>query len=156
MKILVVYYSRTGHTKKIGDMIADALKCDHEEIVDTKKRSGIWGWLTLGKDATKKDLTKIKPPKNNPSSYDMVVIGTPIHSWGLSSPVRTYIRENKDKFKNVAFFCTCDSSGMERAFSDMEKESGKKPVDTMSITKKELKNRDYTKKINQFIKSIKS
>lgn len=154
MKILVVYYSRTGHTKKIGDMMADDLKCDHEEIVDLKKRTGFWGWFSLGKDATKKDITKIESPKNNPSSYDMVVIGTPIHSWGLSSPVRTYIRENKDKFKNVAFFCTCGGSGMERAFQDMETESGKKPVAIMAIRERDLKEKKYSEKINQFIKSI--
>ena len=135
-------------------MIADTLKCDREEIVDLKKRSGIWGWLTLGKDASRKDVTKIEPSKNDASNYGLVIIGTPVHSWGLSAPVRTYIRENKDKFKNVAFFCTCGGSGMERAFRDMETESGKKPLAVMTLKEKELKKGDHAGKISQFIKGI--
>ena len=34
MKQLVVYYSRTGNTKKIGQEIATALGADLDEIVD--------------------------------------------------------------------------------------------------------------------------
>jgi len=155
MKSLVAYYSRTGHTKKIGDIIADTLKCDREEIVDTKDRSGFFGYMSAGKDATLKDVTTIGPTKYDASTYGIVIIGTPIHSFGLSSPVRTYLRENKNKFNKVAFYCTCGGMGMDRAFRDMEKESGKKPLATMIIREKELKKGDYTEKIGQFINSIK-
>jgi flavodoxin len=40
-KILVVYYSRTGMTKKLANSIANLLFADIEEIVDTKNRSGL-------------------------------------------------------------------------------------------------------------------
>jgi flavodoxin len=43
MKTLVVYYSRTGTTRKVAEAIAGILRCDIEEVVDTKKRSGILG-----------------------------------------------------------------------------------------------------------------
>ena len=38
-KILVVYYSRTGMTKKLALSIVDILGADGEEIIDTKKRA---------------------------------------------------------------------------------------------------------------------
>jgi flavodoxin len=38
-KILVVYYSRTGITKKLARSIVDILSADGEEIVDTKNRA---------------------------------------------------------------------------------------------------------------------
>ncbi|MEI8008008.1 MAG: hypothetical protein WCI00_00755 [bacterium] len=38
-KILVVYYSRTGMTKKLALSITDMLGADSEEIIDTKKRA---------------------------------------------------------------------------------------------------------------------
>lgn len=37
MKTLLVYYSRTGVTRMIADTISESVKCDIEEIVDTKK-----------------------------------------------------------------------------------------------------------------------
>jgi len=154
MKILVVYYSRTGHTKKIGDMIADALKGETDEIVIPKSLLGIIGWFLAGKYASRKEVPKIEPPKNDSASYDLVIIGTPIHSWTLSGPVRTYLRENKNKFKKVAFYCTCGGMGMERAFDEMEKECGQKPVATLVVREKELKKGDYTKKIKKFISKL--
>jgi flavodoxin len=154
MKTLAIYYSRTGNTRKVGQMISYTLKCDSDEIIETNKRTGIWGWLMAGKAGTRKEITKIEPPTKNLADYDLVVIGTPIHSWGLSAPVRTYLRENKGKFNKVAFFCTCGSTGMERAFVDMEAESGKKPVAVMAITGKELKEEVLAEKISGFIKSV--
>ena len=40
-KILVIYYSRTGLTKKLAMCLMDLLHADGEEIIDRKKRSGI-------------------------------------------------------------------------------------------------------------------
>jgi len=154
MKTLVTFYSRTGNTKMVGNLIAGMLKCDVDEIIDTKNRKGIWGWLTSGKAGMKKELTKIEPPKKDPSTYDLIIIGTPIQM-GPTAAARTYIRENKDKFKNVAFFCTYGSSGVEKTFNDMEQEAGKKPLSTFSITEKELKRGEgLTEKLSLFIKGF--
>ena len=40
-KTLVLYYSRTGTTKKLATFIGDVLGADVEEIIDTKNRSGV-------------------------------------------------------------------------------------------------------------------
>lgn len=45
MQTLVVYYSRTGNTRQIAREISDSLECDMEEIIATKKRSGMMGYL---------------------------------------------------------------------------------------------------------------
>ena len=77
MKTLIVYYSRTGRTKKIAEEIHKVLGGDIEEIQDMKPRSGIIGWLGAGKDARSKTLTTLKPVEKNPSQYDLIVIGSP-------------------------------------------------------------------------------
>jgi menaquinone-dependent protoporphyrinogen IX oxidase len=51
-------------------------------------------------------LAVIKPTMYNPSDYDLVIIGPPIWTSRVSTPVRTYIEENKAKFKRAAYFCT--------------------------------------------------
>lgn len=40
LSILIAFYSRTGRTKKIAELISNRLNCDYEEIVDMKKRTG--------------------------------------------------------------------------------------------------------------------
>ena len=59
MKTLIVYYSRTGLTKKIATHISETLKADIDEIIDTKKRSGAIGYMSGGRDAMKGSLTNI-------------------------------------------------------------------------------------------------
>ena len=43
MKILNVYYSRTGNTKTVTEFLANQLDADIEEIVDKKARTGVVG-----------------------------------------------------------------------------------------------------------------
>ncbi|HBP51341.1 TPA: flavodoxin, partial [Candidatus Shapirobacteria bacterium] len=53
MKTLVVFYSRTGNTRRMGELIAQKLHADIDEIIDQKSRSGIIGWILSGRDAMK-------------------------------------------------------------------------------------------------------
>ena len=57
--ILVVYYSRTGSTRKVADYIAKQLSADMEMIIDMKKRSGAFGFVIGGMDALMRKETKI-------------------------------------------------------------------------------------------------
>jgi len=116
MKTLIVYYSRTGATKKLAGFLAEKLGAESEEIKDTVKRAGVTGYLLAGRDASLRRLTKLETIKNNPADFDLVIIGTPIWAFNMSAPIRTYLTEQKDKFKRVAFFCTMGGSGDEKAF----------------------------------------
>jgi len=164
MKTLVVFYSRTGTTKRVAEKIAEALSCGIEEIFDTKNRSGAYGYLTAGRDASLKKLTVLKPISKDLADYDLVVIGTPIWAWSVSAPIRTYLENQKEKFppkadqpmadKKVAFFCTMGGSGDERAFSEMEKIIRVKPVTTLVLTTREVANNQHEEKLKEFIKKV--
>jgi flavodoxin len=154
MKTLVVYYSRSGNTKKIAEEISNKVKCDIEEIIDNKNRKGLIGWLISGRDAHSKKLTTISEIKKDPSKYDVVAIGTPIWAGLMAPAVRTYINENKGKFKNVAFFCTCGSSGDVKTFEDMEDYIGITPLSKLVIIAKDFQT-SHEDKLKDFIKGIK-
>lgn len=146
MKILVVYYSRTGVTRKLADFIAKKINASLEEIKDTVNRVGIIGYLLAGRDAKFRRLTKLEKSNYSPADFDLVVIGTPIWAWNMSVPVRTYLEEYKGQFKQVAFFCTMGGSGDERAFREMGGGiTGKKPMATLSLKTKEVVTGDLSK-----------
>jgi len=155
MKSLVVFYSRTGPTKRVAEVIADTLKCDVEEIIDTKNRKGLFGYLRSGSDAIRKRLTNIKEIKYNPADYDLIVLGTP--NWGgiFTPAIRTYVTQNQDKIKKVAFFITCGGSGLEKIFAELEKLCGKPSIATLGLTAKEVKQDQFIDKVKDFVTKIK-
>lgn len=155
MKALVVYYSRTGNTRKAGEEIARELGCDVEEIIDTVNRAGPVGFVLSGKQASMKELTKLKPLTKDPSQYDLVIIGTPVWAATMSSPVRTFIAENKDKLKSVAFFITLGGTGEASTLQGMEEACGKKPAATLTVLARELKAGAPMAGIKKFVSELK-
>lgn len=151
MKKLVVYYSRTGTTRKVAEEIAKSTKCDIDEITDNIKRAGPIGYIRCGKEAMKKSLPKINTNKD-PRGYDLVMIGTPIWGWNMASPVRSYI--SKNKFKEVAFFATQGGSGAKKAFKEMSEITGKNPKKTLILKTEEVAKNEFVDKVKDFTKDL--
>ncbi len=156
MKILVVYYSRTGRTQKVGHTISSLLNCDCEEIIDLKNRKGFFGWLSAAFDALRKKMTTIQPTKYNPKDYDFVIIGTP--NWaGMPTPaIRTYLNQNIGNIKNIAFFCTQGSSDIGKVFTEMEAICQIKPKMVLMIRETDVKNNIFADKVQSFIEKLKN
>ena len=157
LSILIAFYSRTGRTKKIAELISNRLNCDYEEIVDMKKRTSfIIGFIKSGMDASKKKLTTIKELQQNPELYDLIILGTPSWSSRMPPAIRTYINNNKSKFKKIAFFCTELKKGGPEIFESMTNLCDKEPISTLELKRKEIKRDYHLDKINMFIQEIKS
>jgi len=154
MNTLVVYYSRTGRTKKLAEDIKNSLTCDIEEIFDTVKRSGPFGYLRSGRQAMKETLTVLKDSKRDLSLYDLIIIGTPVWANSLSAPVRTYLHQNKDHLNKVAFFCSYGGSGFENTFSQMEELCKKKPVGVLAVEAMDVLKENYADKVKKFVGDI--
>ena len=153
--ILVVYFSLTGNTERVGKDIADCFGADVEKVIDKKKRTGFFGFMGGGRDATFKKLATIEPLKLDPSKYDITIIGTPVWAWTMTPAIRTYITRNKDKFKEVAFFITAGGTPAEKIVSSMEKLSGKKCLAYVGFNRKELKDSNiYRTKLTKFLESF--
>ena len=137
-KILVIFYSRTGTTRRIATALAAKLGGSVEEIVEGRTRNGFLGYWKSIIEARRKSSPEILPAKNDPSSFALVVIGSPVWAWSVSSPVRAYLTANKGRLPAVAFFCTCGGAGSETAFAQMQDIVGKAPHATCAITGRDL------------------
>jgi flavodoxin len=115
MKTLVVYYSRTGKTRFVAEKVAAELKADIEEVVDLKNRSGRFGFLKAGYDATRGNETEIGETQKLPSGFNLIVVGTPVWNSRPASAVSTYLKRNDFAGKKVAVFCTNEGMGEEKA-----------------------------------------
>lgn len=137
-RVLVVYYSRTGTTKRVAGSLAATLRGDVEEIIDRTNRSGLLGYLRSGYEAARRRQSAIDRAVHDPATYDLVIIGTPIWNLSVSSPVRSYLQRHRDALRRVAFFCTCGGRGGERAFAQMAEICGAKPVATLVVRQHDL------------------
>ena len=155
-KCLVVFYSRTGTTRKVAGQIAQALGCATEELTDTKGRAGVLGFIKGGWDAFRKKLTRIGEVANDPADFELVVLGTPVWAGSMTPAVRTYLTEQKDRLPHVAFFLTTGGSGIERTFRHMEELCGKPPKATLDLRQKEVLKGDPAAAIRAFVEKLRS
>jgi len=154
-KTLVVFYSRSGTTRRIAEALSATLKCDLEEITEPKPRTGFLGYVWSLLEASRMRPSTILPKKHDVSSYDLVVIGTPVWAWSLSSPVRAYLMATASHLPKVAFFCTLGARGSESAFAQMTTIVGKKPRAVCAITQREVLSGSYSDRLSAFEKALK-
>ncbi|MCX6707178.1 MAG: hypothetical protein NT001_03490 [Candidatus Woesearchaeota archaeon] len=154
MRSLAVFYSRTGVTKKAMHSVASMLRCDIEEIVDQKERSGIFGYLKSGREAMMKSIARIERAKKDPADYDMIIIGTPVWAHNMTPAVRTYIMKYKEQLHNVAFLCTQGGSGGEKVMKSMQELCGKPPRAALILRTKEVMDGTDAEKLKEFINKL--
>jgi flavodoxin len=156
-KVLVVYYSRTGHTQLVAEKLAKKFGADLERLIDRHKRTGLFGFSSAGKDAIIGRTTVIDLLKHSPRDYDIILIGGPTWAGHVTPAIRTFIRQNDLSGKEIGLFGTCCFNGVEQALeeaTDLISKSKNKKFPTMPLWESELKKEVLTKKIDTFYRAI--
>ena len=155
-KCLVVFYSRTGTTRRLAEQIAGMLGCRTEEVADLQRRSGVLGFLKGGRHAFGKKLTRIGEVSTDPAAYGLVVIGTPVWAGTMTPAIRTYITQQKDRLPEVAFFLTTGGTGIERTFRHMQELCGKPPKATLGLRQKAILGEDVGDALRAFVEALRA
>ena len=131
-KVLVVYYSASGNTKRVAEDIAEAAGGDLFEIVPTEVyTSDDLNWTNSDSrvsrehdDESLRDVPLTTTEVENWDDYDTVFIGYPIW-WGIAAwPVDNFVKNNDFTGKTVIPFATSSSSGMGRSGTLLEEMAG--------------------------------
>jgi hypothetical protein len=138
----------------MAQALAEALKCDLEEITEPRPRTGFHGYIRSLLEARRKRPSTIAPKKHDVSSYDLVVIGTPVWGWSLSSPVRAYLMATASQLPEVGFFCTLGGAGSESTFAQMTAIVGKTPRAVCAITQDEALAGSHVERLMAFEKAL--
>ena len=117
-KTLVVYYSATGNTAKVAEVIVNENDMDvfaimpeqpyfAEDLAWTDENSRV---SKEHADPTLQDVALLQDTPDNWDSYETVIIGYPIW-WGQAAyPVASFVKANDFAGKTVIPFCTSASS----------------------------------------------
>lgn len=157
VKVLVIYYSRTGQTQLVAEKLAKKFNADLERLIDKKKRTGPIGFTAAGKDAVTSKATVIGPLKVTLSDYDIVLIGGPSWFGNVTPAVRTFIMQNDLSGKKIGLFGLCHLTGVEEAVQeavDLISKGTLRKFPTMPLRESELTEEVLVKKINSFYTEV--
>lgn len=119
-KTLVVYYSASGNTEAVANVIAEVTGGDLFELEPTTPYSNAdLNWTDDNSRVTReheneneRDVELVSATVENWNSYDTVFVGYPIW-WGIAAwPVDGFIEANDFTGKTVIPFATSSSSGL--------------------------------------------
>jgi len=137
-KVLVVFFSRSGTTRRLAEHIARATHADVEEIREPRSRRGILGWLRSGYEGTYRRSAKILPLRRNPQDYDLVYVGSPTWNGSLASPVRGFLEHHADVLGSVALFATCAGRGATDVIAQMTEVLKHAPLATLAMLERDV------------------
>lgn len=108
MRILIAFYSKTGGTERVSQVLKEEFEkrghsVETEKIVPREEHS-FWGWSW--RRMVKGDCDIHSPKIRDVSRFDLICLGSP--NWTrLALPVARYIKEIDGlKHKNIGFFAT--------------------------------------------------
>ena len=108
-KILVVYFSLQGNTRKAAEAIHTITGGDIAEIISLEdyRRPDV-------EDDAKRQIEQgympaIRKLAVNPRDYDIIFVGSPVWWFTLAPPVKRFLHDTDLKGKRVVPFCTCIS-----------------------------------------------
>ncbi len=124
-KVAVVYFSATGNTKKIAELIKDDANADIFEIIPKQKyTSEDLNYGDSNTRATKEQNDDNARPEiaNNidVSDYDVIFLGYPIWWGNVPKIILSFIDNTNLSGKTVIPFCTSGSSGISTSESSLK------------------------------------
>lgn len=91
MNYKVVYFSKTGNSKRVAEKIGGKLSCEVIEITDNKNWKGVLGFLKGGYYASTKKDVEIKVPKNLDDADELIVV-SPLWASGVAPAIKSFLK----------------------------------------------------------------
>ncbi len=112
-KILIVYFSLTGNTHEVTNIMKDLTNGEVFEIKPDFDYFKVQSRKEM-EDLTLKQVEEgFKPGLKNSvvdiDSYDLIIIGSPVWWYSVTPPVMSFLTQYDLAGKKVAPFCTCGS-----------------------------------------------
>lgn len=137
MKTLVVYYSYSGNTKKVVDMIKEKKNFDVLEIKPVNDYSDDYQKVVDDEEAKMdmNEIIEIKDVNINLDYYDRILLGTGVWWYKITPAIRSFLNKYDLKDKVIVPFIT-NGGWLGEALDDVKryaKESNIKDVITIKF-----------------------
>ena len=90
MNYRIVYFTRTGNSKRVAEKIANMLSCETIQITDNMDWKGSLGFIKGGYYALKNKHVDIKIPDNLDIADEFIVV-TPLWAGRVTPAIKTFL-----------------------------------------------------------------
>lgn len=110
-KVLVVYYSLSGHTKDIAERLQNKTGADLYEIKTAEEiKANPLFYAKVKQQLKNGDYPKLAGEMPDFGKYDLVFVGSPVWWYTVSTPVLSFLQDADFKGKKVVPFSTQGSN----------------------------------------------
>jgi flavodoxin len=157
MKPLVVYYSLTGKTKLVAQVIDEALNAKLVEIKETKSRKpGPSIYAIGGLEATMNKRSKINPIDVDLKQHETIFIGSPVWNSRPAPAVNSFIYQTNFEGRSIIPFFTMYGDNSEKALANItakiEKSQGK-VASSFAITTYKVSDKEIIARAKEAVKN---
>ena len=154
-KKLVAYFSASGTTRKIAEIIAQVAEADLYEIMPKQPYSKAdLNWMDKkSRSRVEMSYKKFRPEISNPDAqvekYDEIILGFPIWWYIAPTIINTFLEKYDFSGKKIVLFATSGGSGFGNTVSEL-----KPSAPDAEIVEGKVLNKATKQEIAEWIKSI--
>jgi|GEM_PF-1161275 len=126
MKCRILYFTRTGNSRRIAEKLAIGIDCGTSRIVDDISWKGLLGWFRGGFHSLKGTKTKTMIEDGTElSDFDSIVLVVPLWAGNTAPAGYSFIEDYRKDIKNLFVVISNDGSEAANAFTKLEDRVGK-------------------------------
>lgn len=154
-KVLVVYYSLTGHTKDIAEQIAAKTGADIFEIKTVETYSSPSVYMKSKKELTSKNYPELQGSLPNVADYDTIFVGGPVWWYTMAPALYSYLKVTDFGGTRVVPYSTQGSNfgSFYKDFADMAKNAQILPSENFNNIDEKYKEQ-VSNKINAWLNKL--
>lgn len=155
MKTLVVYYSYSGNTKKVVDMIKEKKNFDVLEIKPVNDYSDDYQKVVDDEEAKMdmNEIIEIKDVNVNLDYYDRILLGTGVWWYKITPAIRSFLNKYDLKDKVIVPFIT-NGGWLGEALNDVKRYAKKSTIKDAITIKFNGNTMEDSNKVESWIDSL--
>ena len=162
-RVLIVFHSSAGNTKKVAEALGTELNAQVEQMrevvplpVDIHGK-GMRNFYHMGRvafGALRGKRAAIKAVQYDPTTFDLVLVGTPVYAHNVSMPVLTYFDQYCGGLPRVGYFCTGEDPENGYLLEKMAEICGKPAEACSAFHSPKIASGEYRDDVARFVEAI--
>jgi hypothetical protein len=149
-EILVISYSDTETSRRLAQILCKQQGWPMAEISEVHPRCGFSGQISCLLDSWMHRRPSICYSGPPPNEYDAVVLVSPVWSWRLAGPVRSFIKLMNEQLPDLAMISVAKSWKAGNVIAEISSLTGYSPVSSATFTPDEVNNESCLERLQIF------